>query len=105
MKTIYCLMILLWPLMGIGQTSRPLSIGEKVPDAALNNLVNYKTSSAKLSDFKGKLVILDFMHTSCRSCLLNLLRFDSLAKNLQETSAVFDCYHSEKRNANLLSKE
>ncbi len=80
MKLIYCLMIFLLPLMSIGQTSRPLSIGEKVPDVVLNNIVNYKTDAAKLSDFKGKLVILDFMHTSCRSCLLNLIRFDSLQK-------------------------
>jgi len=77
-------MIFLCPLKSNGQISKPLSIGEKVPDAVLNNIVNYKTSSAKLSSFKGKLVILDFMHTSCRSCLLNLIRFDSLQKLYKE---------------------
>lgn len=46
-----------------------LTVGDVMPDITFNNLVNYKSSSAKLSDFKGKLVILDFWATTCLSLI------------------------------------
>ncbi|HYF29816.1 MAG TPA: TlpA family protein disulfide reductase [Chitinophagaceae bacterium] len=59
---------------------RKLNIGDTVPDISLANLVNYKTSSAKLSDFKGKLLILDFWATWCGPCIAAFPRLDSLQK-------------------------
>jgi len=47
-------------------TLKGIKIGRKVPDFIITNLHNYKNASgkpattAKLSDFKGKLLILDF---------------------------------------------
>ncbi|MBN8668692.1 MAG: TlpA family protein disulfide reductase [Chitinophagales bacterium] len=48
---------------------RPLKIGDKVPDILFGNILNYKTKKAKLSDFKGKLIILDMWSTICASCI------------------------------------
>ena len=80
MKLIYCLMILLWPFLSTGQTVRPLSIGDTVPDITLTNVYNYPSSTIKLSDLKGKLVILDFWATWCSGCVQELPKLDSLQK-------------------------
>ena len=58
----------------------PLKIGDKVPDITINNIINYKSSSAKLSDFKGKLLILDFWATWCAPCIAMIPRMDSLQR-------------------------
>lgn len=57
---------------------KPLSIGDTVPDITINNIVNYKINSAKLSDFKGKLVILDFWSSWCGACINLFPQLDSL---------------------------
>lgn len=73
-------------LNGMGQKnpapdfSMALKPGEKIPDITLNNLLNYKEEAAKLSDFKGKLVILDFFATWCGSCVEALPHLDALQK-------------------------
>jgi len=58
----------------------PLTIGDKVPDVVLKNMLFYKDSTANISDFKGKLLILDFMSVFCLSCMKALPRIDSLQK-------------------------
>ncbi|TRW21938.1 TlpA family protein disulfide reductase [Flavobacterium zepuense] len=59
---------------------KPLSIGDQVPDIALTNIINYKKTTANLSDFKGKLLILDFWATWCSPCVYMLPKTDSLQK-------------------------
>ena len=55
-----------------------LKIGDKVPDIPINNIINYEdkdgksATTAKISDFKGKLLILDFWSTWCSSCLYEM---------------------------------
>lgn len=46
-----------------------LTIGDKVPNIKIEHILNWKDKSAVISDFKDQLLILDFMHTSCGSCL------------------------------------
>ena len=58
----------------------PLKIGDKVPDITINNIINYKTTSAKLSDFEGKLLILDFWANWCSPCVAMIPKMDSLEK-------------------------
>ncbi|MGV3764884.1 MAG: TlpA family protein disulfide reductase [Chitinophagaceae bacterium] len=73
-------------LEGIAQTppfpdlSMALKTGDKVPDVTLENLLNYQNKEAKLSDFEGKLVILDFFATWCSSCVKGLPQLDALQK-------------------------
>lgn len=61
-------------------TSRGLQSGDTVPDVTISGIHHYKTSTAKLSDFRGKLLILDFFATWCSPCLAMLPRIDSLQK-------------------------
>ncbi len=39
---------------------RVLRLGDQAPDYEFTSVLNYKNKTLKLSDFKGKLVILDF---------------------------------------------
>lgn len=80
MKIIIGILAILLPLLSGAQSPpiKPLKIGDAVPDIVFNHVINYKTSTAKLSDFKGKLVILDFWASWCTSCLHGFPRTDSL---------------------------
>jgi len=63
---------------------RPLGIGDKVPDILFKNVINYKSGKAKLSDFAGKLVILDFWATWCGSCIDALPKIEKLQNKFAE---------------------
>ena len=58
---------------------RPLHIGEKVPDLEFN-MYKYKKPVVKLSEYKGKLVILDFWHRHCMGCIKMFPKMDELQK-------------------------
>jgi thiol-disulfide isomerase/thioredoxin len=62
---------------------KPLQIGDTVPDVTINNILHYKTKAAKFSDFKGKLLILDFWATWCSPCVAMIPRMDSLQKQFE----------------------
>jgi len=55
-----------------------LSVGDKCPDLVISAIINHPGGSARLSDFKGKLVILDFWSTWCLPCVAALPKMDSL---------------------------
>jgi len=58
----------------------PLKIGDPVPDIILENMVNYSGKTAHLSDFKGKLLILDFWATWCGPCKMFAPVIDEIAE-------------------------
>ena len=67
-------------------TLKGIQIGQKVPDITITGLHNYRDASgkpsttAKLSDFKGKQLILDFWATWCSPCVAMIPKMDSLQK-------------------------
>ncbi|MBZ4188957.1 TlpA family protein disulfide reductase [Niabella beijingensis] len=63
---------------------RPLTIGDTVPDITFNNLLNYPAKTAKLSDFRGKLVILDFWATWCASCIAAFPKLQKLQEDYKK---------------------
>lgn len=56
----------------------PFQIGERVPDLPLKNIINYKDSTATLSSFGNKIIILDFWNIHCGSCIRMFPLEDSL---------------------------
>ncbi len=87
---------------------KELKIGDKVPDFEFA-LINYRSSRAKLSDFTGKYIILDFWATWCTACLHNFPKLDSLQKKYAEQLQVLlvntkDTRDDENKLATFFSK-
>jgi thiol-disulfide isomerase/thioredoxin len=69
------------------EASRPLSVGDKVPDIEFT-LLNSPIGKARLSDFKGKLVILDFWATWCTSCIQSFPKMEALQEKFKDNLKV-----------------
>src|SRR5829696_2286085 len=78
-KFIPCVFFMIAVLSGTSQV-KPVRIGQPVPDVSLDKLVNYPASTIKLSDFRGKLLILDFWATWCSPCIAAFPKLDSLQR-------------------------
>lgn len=62
---------------------KDIQIGQKMPDVVLNNIHNYKTKTARVSEFKGKLLILDFWATWCSPCIAMLPKMEALQEQFE----------------------
>lgn len=62
------------------QEIKPLTVGDKMPDVLLKSVLNYRSETARLSDFKGKAIILDFWFIRCGACREAMPHLDSLQK-------------------------
>ncbi|MDE1190896.1 MAG: TlpA family protein disulfide reductase [Arachidicoccus sp.] len=78
------LIILFYCHNSYGQLIKTLQIGDTVPDITIHNLLNYKDTVAKLSDFKGQLLILDFWATWCGSCISQFPKMEKLGKRYND---------------------
>lgn len=85
MKTIYCVLLLLCPYMSVAQhkNTGPLGIGEPVPDVAVSALQQGKITKSSLGQYRGKVLVLDFISTGCAGCVKTL----PLLNRLQEQFA------------------
>lgn len=57
-----------------------LSIGDSLPDLVFHQVYNHKADTLRLSDLRGKLVILDFWNPRCLPCLKAFPKIDSLQR-------------------------
>ncbi|MET0634557.1 MAG: TlpA disulfide reductase family protein [Chitinophagaceae bacterium] len=84
---LYCLLAILCPVKynfaQTGPHKGPLLIGDTLPDLTLNNVLYHPASKIQLSDYKGKLVILDFWSSWCGGCIRLFPHMDSLQKQFQ----------------------
>jgi thiol-disulfide isomerase/thioredoxin len=67
-------------LSAITANSQELTIGQKCPDILLRNILFYDRNQMNLSEFSGKLLILDFWGTGCTACIQAFSTVDSLQK-------------------------
>lgn len=72
------LLCLGWPPVANAQTT--LSVGDQVPDITIGNVINHNSSTVNITDYRGKLLILDFWATWCSPCLAMFPKSDSLNK-------------------------
>jgi thiol-disulfide isomerase/thioredoxin len=87
LKTLILLTVVCPIINGYAQTStekRSLVIGDSVPNIEYSNVLNYDQSSIRLSDFNGKLIILDFWSTWCTACHAWFEKADSLQEQFAD---------------------
>jgi len=78
-----CVMILLCMIANSQQKPiKPLAIGDKMPDLEFNTVLNYTQSKVRLSDFKGKTILIEFWASWCSTCLKMFPKLDSLQNAL-----------------------
>jgi thiol-disulfide isomerase/thioredoxin len=75
-----------------------LSIGDKVPEITIRNIIHHPTGQAKLSDFKGKLLILDFWATWCSPCISAFPKSDSLNKVFKDRAVILPVTYQSKED-------
>ncbi len=61
--------------------AQDLGIGSIVPDFEIPKIINSASRTAKISDFKSQLLIVDFWEPSCAGCVIALPKMESLQKN------------------------
>lgn len=69
-------------MASIADSASFLKIGDKVPDIEFK-IKNYSKPTAKISDFKGKLVILDLWGVNCGSCIAAMPHMAELQKKFE----------------------
>lgn len=77
-----------------------LKIGDEVPDITITNIINYPTKPAKISDFKGKLLILDFWATWCSSCIANFPKMEALQKEFGDKIQILAVAYEDSKKIN-----
>jgi thiol-disulfide isomerase/thioredoxin len=79
---------------------KPLKVGDQVPDVLIKRIENYKTSQAQISDFKDKLLILDFWASWCGACISMLPRIDSLQRQFDDKIQILPVAYQSSRVIN-----
>ena len=60
--------------------AQQIKLGQQCPDIIISNVINYSDTVLSISDFKGKLIVLDFWNQACLSCIQAFSKMDSLQK-------------------------
>ncbi len=84
-RIIQCLLCIIIQSVCSGQAMR---IGEKMPALRLGPLMNYKTETVSFSQWKGKLVILDFWGENCGSCIAGFPNLEKLQQQFKDSIQV-----------------
>jgi thiol-disulfide isomerase/thioredoxin len=62
-----------------------LKIGDQVPDILIDNIINDDQRSIRTSDYKNRLLVLDFWERSCGTCIASMPKLDSLQRVFGDT--------------------
>ena len=82
---------------------KPLKIGDSIPEALWDLPLKMVkagkegSTTVKLSDYKGKLIILDFWATWCAPCVAAFPKMDSLKKTFADNLALISVTTQEKK--------
>src|ERR1043165_5719108 len=91
----------------LAQESVPLyvapEVGKKYSSFVLRNIENYSKKEIKVSDFKGKWLVLDFWSIGCTGCLNSFPHVSAIQQELQDKLQIMlvGAYFSENTYGNL----
>lgn len=84
---------------------KPLNIGDQLPSIPVSKVLNFSDGILNTDEFSGKLLILDFMATGCKSCIEVMPKFDSLQKKFGDRlQIVLVTYEKQERVKAFLEK-
>lgn len=84
-KLLMVIISLLLSVQGFSQEqTKRLAVGDTVPDLEFKGLFNYPSMTARLQDFKGKAVILDFWNKGCSSCIASFPNLQAIQNKYQD---------------------
>lgn len=99
------LIILFLLLHNKAYPQEPLRIGDKLPPVTAGNVIHHSSKEIQLSQFKGKLLILDFWATWCSPCIAMFPKTDSLQRIFQkEVQFLPVTYESREKVERVFSK-
>lgn len=73
---------------GTLSSSQELTVGNTVPDITIDNIINYKSSSANFRSLRGKWVLIDFWGRTCSSCISALPNFNTVRKEFPNLEVI-----------------
>jgi len=71
-------------VIATAQNIEPLKIGDKMPDVYFTKMLNHHAPSGRLSDFKGKAIIIDMWFRQCAGCISAMKYLDTLQKEFKK---------------------
>lgn len=84
------------------ETIQPLKVGDVVPDFVLGNLVNINDGKAvRVSDYRGKLLILDCWSIHCSSCIAGFPKMKRLSDKYADKLAILPVAFEDKEGETL----
>lgn len=83
---------------------KALSVGDQCPNFSFNNVINLSKNNLSLSDYSGKLLILDFWATWCGPCVSTMPHLDSLQKYFGDKIAVLQITNEDSTVVNNFRK-
>ncbi len=80
-------------------TLKPLEIGDQLPELILKEVLNHTSSSLDLSQYKGKLIILDFWASWCAPCLQMMPKSNDLQEKYKDQLQIIPVTYESKEKA------
>ncbi len=94
---IYLAVLLIACVDTAGAQNQKLSIGDVLPDVVMKDVINYPAKEIRLSDFKGRYVVLDFWNHNCHYCIASFRNIDSMQKLFGSKLQIILVNREEKR--------
>lgn len=101
----YRLLLVLTTLFTNENIAQGIQIGDNCPDIEIKQIINYPSGTARLSDFKGKAILIDFWFSACSACIEVMPKLDSLQREFgKDLQILLVNYESEEKVRNTFKK-